>query len=125
MLEKWYIYSQYNREQEHRQANMNPIQPPKRRGAPASSSAAPKPARPSKLAKENNISAEEENEIKEVFQLFAEQNEEFPDEKIGVIPREDVRKALVYVRTSKSNRISHFALGFTGCAMAPYKLIPC
>lgn len=77
---------------------MNQIQPPKRRGAPASpatSSAAPKRARPSKLAKENNISAEEENEIKEVFQLFAEQNEEFPDEKIGVIPREDVRKALV------------------------------
>ncbi|KAJ6036757.1 hypothetical protein N7540_001036 [Penicillium herquei] len=69
--------------------------PPKRRGAPSSSSAGPKRARPSKLAKENNISAEEENEIKEVFQLFAEENEEFPDEKEGVIPREDVRKALV------------------------------
>ncbi|KAJ5697836.1 hypothetical protein N7488_011520 [Penicillium malachiteum] len=69
--------------------------PPARRGAPSSSSAAPKRARPSKLAKENNISAEEENEIQEVFHLFAEENEEFPDEKKGVIPREDVRKALV------------------------------
>lgn len=72
-------------------------QPPKRRGAPASSSAAPKRARQSKLAKENNISAEEENEIKEVFQLFADSHEDFPNEKEGVIPREDVRKALVYV----------------------------
>ncbi|KAJ5713493.1 uncharacterized protein N7483_010674 [Penicillium malachiteum] len=69
--------------------------PTKRRGAPSSSSTGPKRARPSKLAKENNISAEEENEIKEVFQLFADENEEFSDEKEGVIPREDVRKALV------------------------------
>lgn len=72
-------------------------QPPKRRKAPASSSAAPKRARQSKLAKENNISAEEENEIKEVFQLFADSHEDFPDDKEGVIPREDVRKAMVYV----------------------------
>ncbi|KAJ5242705.1 uncharacterized protein N7469_001032 [Penicillium citrinum] len=70
-------------------------QPPKRRKAPASSSAAPKRARQSKLAKENNISAEEENEIKEVFQLFADSHEDFPDDKEGVIPREDVRKAMV------------------------------
>jgi hypothetical protein len=75
-------------------------QPPKRRGAPASSSAAPKRARQSKLAKENNISAEEENEIKEVFQLFADSHEDFPKEKEGVIPREDVRKALVYVQSN-------------------------
>ncbi|KAJ5106817.1 hypothetical protein N7456_003492 [Penicillium angulare] len=69
--------------------------PPKRRAAPPSSSAGPKRARPSKLAKENNISAEEENEIKEVFHLFADKHEDFPSEKEGVIPREDVRKALV------------------------------
>ncbi|KAI9928102.1 hypothetical protein ASPWEDRAFT_26811 [Aspergillus wentii DTO 134E9] len=67
--------------------------PPKRRGAPASS--APKKARQSKLAKENDISGEEENEIKEVFHLFSTTNEEFKNEKEGVIPREDVRKALV------------------------------
>jgi hypothetical protein len=71
-------------------------QPPKRRGAPASSSsAAPRRTR-SKLAKENDITAEEENEIKEVFQLFADTNEDFPAEKDGVMPREDVRKAMVY-----------------------------
>ncbi|KAJ5328329.1 EF-hand superfamily Ca2+-modulated protein [Penicillium brevicompactum] len=68
--------------------------PPKRRGA-ASSAPAPKRGRASKLAKENNITAEEENEIKEVFHMFSHQNEEFPDEKEGVLPREDVRKALV------------------------------
>ncbi|KAJ6144723.1 hypothetical protein N7470_008618 [Penicillium chermesinum] len=61
--------------------------PPKRRGAASSSSStAPKRGRQSKLAKENNITAEEENEIKEVFGLFASPNEEFPDEKAGVIP---------------------------------------
>jgi Ca2+-binding EF-hand superfamily protein len=77
-----------------------PKQPPKRRGAPASSSTtttntAPRRTR-SKLAKENDITAEEENEIKEVFQLFADANEDFPTEKDGVMPREDVRKAMVY-----------------------------
>ncbi|GKZ39785.1 hypothetical protein AbraIFM66950_001200 [Aspergillus brasiliensis] len=68
--------------------------PPKKRGAP-SSAPAPKRARQSKLAKENDISASEENEIKEVFQLFSETVEEFADQKQGVIPRGDVRKALV------------------------------
>lgn len=35
--------------------------------------------------------------MKEVFQLFSAPNDRFPGEKDGVIPREDVRKALVYV----------------------------
>lgn len=51
----------------------------------------------SKLAKENDITAEQETEIKEVFHLFSQSHEEFADEREGVIPREDVRKALVYV----------------------------
>jgi hypothetical protein len=77
--------------------NILPAQPPKRRGAPASSSTTTGPRRTlSKLAKENDITAEEENEIKEVFQLFADANEDFPAEKDGVMPREDVRKAMVY-----------------------------
>jgi hypothetical protein len=74
-----------------------PPKPPKKRSAPSASSSAPKKARQSKLAKENDISGEEENEIKEVFHIFSEPNEEFPNEKEGVIAREDVRKALVYV----------------------------
>lgn len=84
---------------DNRRANVPATQPPKRRGAAASSSSAagPKRARPSKLAKENDITAEEENEIREVFQLFADAHEDFTGEKEGVIPREDVRKALVYV----------------------------
>ncbi|KAF9891802.1 centrin, EF-hand protein [Aspergillus nanangensis] len=71
--------------------------PPKKRGPPTTtnSSSAPKRARQSKLAKENDITADEENEIKEVFQLFSTKNEAFKNEKAGVIPREDVRKALV------------------------------
>ncbi|KAE8398367.1 hypothetical protein BDV37DRAFT_288572 [Aspergillus pseudonomiae] len=67
------------------------IQPPKKRSAPS----APRKARQSKLAKANDISATEENEIKEVFQLFATSAADFPNEKEGVIAREDVRKALV------------------------------
>lgn len=72
-------------------------QPPKKRGGSSSATASKRPkARQSKLAKENDVSGEEENEIKEVFHLFSIPHEDFPDEKEGVIPREDVRKALVY-----------------------------
>lgn len=80
-------------------------QPPKKRSAP-SSGPAPKRARQSKLAKENDISASEENEIKEVFHLFSETVEEFADQKEGVIPRGDVRKALVYGIPSLRIRIA-------------------
>ncbi|RAH44946.1 EF-hand superfamily Ca2+-modulated protein [Aspergillus brunneoviolaceus CBS 621.78] len=77
-------------------------EPPKarKRGPPpttaTSSTPAPKRARQSKLAKENDITAAEESEIKEVFHLFVVDDEidEFPDEKEGVIPVEDVKKAL-------------------------------
>ncbi|KAI0379921.1 calmodulin [Hypomontagnella monticulosa] len=64
--------------------------PPKRK-ATASTSAAPK-EKQSKLAKEHNISAREEREIKEAFALFAEPME---GEKEGVIPAKDVRRAMV------------------------------
>jgi hypothetical protein len=75
------------------------LQPPKRRrpAAGASSSAAASTskataARPSKLAKEHNLTAEEEAEIREAFSLFAEPME---GEKEGVIPIGDVRRALM------------------------------
>lgn len=81
---------------------MTHIQPPKRRAAPQASSSSPatastKKARQSKLAKENDLSAEEENEIKEAFHIFSQKDSdgEFKDEKEGVISRGDVRKALV------------------------------
>jgi len=48
--------------------------------------------RQSKLAKEHNISARQEREIKEAFALFAEPME---GEKEGVIPIDDVRRAMV------------------------------
>ncbi|KAH7033288.1 calmodulin [Microdochium trichocladiopsis] len=75
--------------------------PPKRRaaggggGAAAASAASatslPK-ERQSKLAKEHNISARQEREIKEAFALFAEPMD---GEKEGVIPIDDVRRAMV------------------------------
>ncbi|KAI1391192.1 calmodulin [Hypoxylon trugodes] len=63
--------------------------PPKRKAA--ASSSAPK-EKQSKLAKEHNISAREEREIKEAFALFAEPME---GEKDGVIPTKDVRRAMI------------------------------
>ncbi|KAI0866216.1 EF-hand [Xylaria cubensis] len=67
--------------------------PPKRKAATSSAkdAAAPK-ERQSKLAKEHNISAREEREIKEAFALFAEPMD---GEKEGVIPTKDVRRAMV------------------------------
>lgn len=66
-------------------------QPPKRKAA--TTTEAPK-ERQSKLAKEHNISARQEREIKEAFALFSEPME---GEKEGVIPSGDVRRAMVYV----------------------------
>ncbi|KAI5862800.1 calmodulin [Durotheca rogersii] len=68
--------------------------PPKRKAPAAessSSSSAPR-EKPSKLAKEHNISAREEREIKEAFALFAEP---LDGEKDGVIPTKDVRRAMI------------------------------
>jgi hypothetical protein len=68
----------------------------------------PKAKKPrlSKLAKENNISADEEAEIKEAFHLFSappgSDDEEFASEKEGVIKTQDVRRALMYVPASQS-----------------------
>ncbi|KAL7625418.1 hypothetical protein AAE478_004638 [Parahypoxylon ruwenzoriense] len=62
--------------------------PPKRK-APGDS--APR-EKQSKLAKEHNISAREEREIKEAFALFAEPMD---GEKEGVIPTKDVRRAMI------------------------------
>ncbi|KAK0392401.1 hypothetical protein NLU13_1896 [Sarocladium strictum] len=68
--------------------------PPRRKsgGVTASSStAAPKP-RLSKLAKEHNVTAQEEGEIKEAYSLFAEPMD---GEKNGVLPINDLKSALI------------------------------
>ncbi|ETS76701.1 hypothetical protein PFICI_12088 [Pestalotiopsis fici W106-1] len=65
--------------------------PPKRKAASSSAAAAPK-ERQSKLAKEHNITAREEAEIREAFALFSEPMD---GEKEGVIPIDDVRRAMV------------------------------
>ena len=70
------------------------IKPPKRR-APAQTNGQEKKARQSKIAKENNISADEEGEIKEAYHLFSIPHQKFEDEKEGVIPIADVRRALM------------------------------
>ncbi|KAL8305335.1 hypothetical protein RB597_003811 [Gaeumannomyces tritici] len=72
--------------------------PPKRKAAASSgagtgsSSNNNSSKRQSKLAKEHNISADEEAEIREAFSLFAEPME---GEREGVMPIEDVRRALI------------------------------
>ncbi|KAK9798271.1 putative Calmodulin [Seiridium cardinale] len=63
--------------------------PPKRKVPPS----APK-ERQSKLAKEHNITAREEAEIKEAFALFSEPMD---GEKEGVIPIGDVKRAMIPV----------------------------
>lgn len=62
-------------------------QPPKRRAATAATR-----GRPSRLAKENNLSAEEESEIKEAWSLFAETVD---GERDGVLPIQDLKSALM------------------------------
>jgi len=58
------------------------------------SSSAPK-ARRSKLAKENDLTAEEEAEIKEAWSLFRlDEVEDYEEEKEGVIRTSDVRNVL-------------------------------
>ncbi|KAK4546268.1 hypothetical protein LTR36_001945 [Oleoguttula mirabilis] len=74
--------------------------PPKRKQPTVA--AAPKPAtkRRSKLAKENDVSAEEEAEIQEAFTLFAS-----PDDDGEVaLPRNDVRRCLIALNTPPANQ---------------------
>ncbi|ROW06191.1 hypothetical protein VMCG_04519 [Cytospora schulzeri] len=66
--------------------------PPKRKSGGAAQSGAPTRARQSKLAKEHDITAQEEAEIKEAFTLFAEPMD---GEREGVIPIDDVRRAMI------------------------------
>jgi hypothetical protein len=55
-------------------------------------------SRRSKLAKENDITAEEEAEIKEAWSLCRlDDVEDYEDEKEGVIRTSDVKKVLKYV----------------------------
>jgi len=74
----------------------NRIQPPRKKAAASSKSSTPaKQSRRSKLAKENDITAEEEAEIKEAWNLFRQDGvKNFEDEKDGVIRTGDVRHAM-------------------------------
>ncbi|KAI8625397.1 hypothetical protein F5Y19DRAFT_269807 [Xylariaceae sp. FL1651] len=76
---------------EHPVTHINLTTMPPRRKAAGAAKDAPK-ERQSKLAKEHNITAREEQEIKEAFALFAEPMD---GEKEGVIPTKDVRRAMV------------------------------
>lgn len=77
-------------------------QPPKRKQPAASTPAAPKPTpkRRSKLAKENSISASEEAEIQEAFDLFCKPD---PNSKEGVLAALDVRRCLVALNAPPSD----------------------
>ncbi|OCL14300.1 hypothetical protein AOQ84DRAFT_351578 [Glonium stellatum] len=67
--------------------------PPKRRAATSNSAGSTK--RSSKLAKENNITADQEADIREAFGLFAVQHPDYPDAKEGMLRAEDVRRCLI------------------------------
>src|ERR1700761_3509954 len=73
--------------------------PPKRK-QPGTSASASKPAakRRSKLAKENDITADDEEEIKEAFDLFSVHNSD-SDSKEKVIATSDVRRCLIALNT--------------------------
>ncbi|OAA60437.1 ef-hand superfamily Ca2+-modulated protein [Niveomyces insectorum RCEF 264] len=78
--------------------------PPKRKAPAAAAGAAPAPKggpRPSKLAKEHNITAQEEAEIREAFGLFSEPMD---GEKEGVLPIGDVRRAMIALGIPPANR---------------------
>jgi hypothetical protein len=69
--------------------------PSKGKAAASKSAASASKPRRSKLAKENDITAEEEVEIKEAWGLFRlEDIEEYEDEKEGVIRTADVKNVL-------------------------------
>lgn len=70
-------------------------QPQKRRAVTAK--ARPASKRPSKLAKEHGLSADQEVEIREAFGLFAVHHPEYEDSKEGVLRKDDVRRCLMYV----------------------------
>ncbi|KAL0944041.1 calmodulin [Colletotrichum truncatum] len=79
------------------------MQPAKRKpAAAATSSLDPPRPRASKLAKEHNISAQEEREIREAFSLFAEPMKGYSKE--GVIPTAEVRSALIALGIPPSSR---------------------
>ncbi len=78
------------------------MQPAKKRKAAAPqlapTSSSKTTTRRSKLAKENDITAEEEAEIKSAWALFSiDDADGYEDEKEGVIQTESVQKALVSV----------------------------
>ncbi|RDA82524.1 hypothetical protein CP532_4494 [Ophiocordyceps camponoti-leonardi (nom. inval.)] len=85
-------------------AHAHIAQPPKRK--PPAASGATK-ARQSKLAKEHNISAQEESDIKEAWSLFCEP---FDGEKHGVLPVDDVKSALIAlgIPPSSPSELSEF-----------------
>ncbi|KAK1831557.1 Las1-like protein [Podospora conica] len=77
--------------------------PPKRRPPPPATAEAStsRAARPSKLAKEHGITAQEETDIREAFSLFSEPMD---GEKEGVIPIPDVRRAMIALGIPPSSK---------------------
>ena len=67
-------------------------QPPKRRTTAAATESAPK-GRRSKLARENEITAEQEVEIREAWGMFSQPKERL---KEGVLPMGDMRRFFMY-----------------------------
>ncbi|KAK5113739.1 hypothetical protein LTR85_010756 [Meristemomyces frigidus] len=74
--------------------------PPKRKQPAAAAAPKPPAKRRSKLAKENDVSAEEEAEIQEAFTLFAAPDD---DGEIA-LSRNDLRRCLIALNTPPANQ---------------------
>ncbi|KAF2112966.1 EF-hand protein [Lophiotrema nucula] len=70
------------------------MKPPKR-GRAAATKTGLISKRPSKLAKEHGLTADQEAEIREAFGLFAVQHPDHEDSKEGVLRKDDVRRCLI------------------------------
>lgn len=80
--------------------------PPRKKATASAVARGKQPAKPrrSKLAQENDITAEDEREIKEAWQLFSHEGiGGYEDEKEGVIRTQDVRKCMTAQGIAPSN----------------------
>lgn len=78
-------------------------QPPKKQKRQSGAPPPEKKAQRSKLAKENDITAAEEAEIKEAFTLFSQEHPDYPNSKEGAISTGSVRRALTALGTPPSS----------------------
>jgi Ca2+-binding EF-hand superfamily protein len=97
LREPWSV-SPHNQTQNDNRKKAHSLSPqaPKRKQPAAAAPTTKAPSkRRSKLAKEYDLTAEEELEIQETFSLFSQSHPDYSTSKEGVIPTNDVRRCLI------------------------------